>query len=118
MNPLALLSLLKNPWVLVIVACVLGMGGTGWYRMKWLGVVAGQERAIADAQKKADALANELIIAQAQAMAQTEKTVTVYRDRIIHAPTTNTCGPSMRDAARGVLDTLRGQPDAQRGPAR
>src|SRR4051812_34957217 len=30
-----ILSLLKNPWVLLILACAIGIGGTGWYRMKW-----------------------------------------------------------------------------------
>jgi hypothetical protein len=114
-NPLVLLSLLKNPWVLLIIACTLGIGGTGWYRMKWLGEVSGRQEAIIEAQKKADDLANELIIAQAAAFAVTEKTVTVFKDRIIHAPTTSTCGPTVRDAARGVLETLRGPADPQRG---
>ena len=71
-------------------------------------VIAADQKAIEKAQKKADDIANELIIAQAQAMAVTEKTVTVYRDRVIHAPTTTTCGPAVRDAAAGVLDAFRG----------
>lgn len=102
MNPLALLSLLKNPWVLVAIVGVLGIGGTGWYRMQWLSVVAGQERAISQAQKKADELANELVILQAAAMAANEKVHTVYRDKVVNAPLTNTCGPVVRDALRGV----------------
>ena len=111
-----ILSALKNPWVLLLVACVAGAGSTAWYRMRWLDCSAGQERAIADAQKKADDLANELVIAQAQAMAVTEKTVTVFRDRIVHAAQTNSCGPSVRDALRGVRATLDGgQPDAPSG---
>jgi len=75
---------------------------------------AGQAKAVADAQQKADKLANELIIAQAQAMATTEKVTTVYRDRITNAPQTNTCGDALRDAAAGVLEQLRG---GQAGPA-
>lgn len=104
MSLAALLPLLRNPWVLLLAACLIGIAGTGWYRMQWLSVVAGQERAISQAQKKADALANELIIAQAAAMAANEKTVTVYRDRIINAPLTNSCGPAVRDALRGLRD--------------
>ncbi len=115
MNPLALLSLLRNPWVLVIVVSVIGVGGTGWYRMRWLSEISGRQEAVIAAQKKADTLANELVIAQAQAMAVTEKTVTVYRDRIAHAAQTNTCGPVIRDALRGVRDTVGSQPDSLGG---
>ncbi len=77
-------------------------------------VIAADQKAIEKAQKKADDAANELIIAQAQAMAVTEKTVTVYRDRIVHAPVTSTCGPTVHDAAAGVLDAFRGAGAANR----
>lgn len=82
-------------------------------------IEAADAKAVAEAQRKADALSNELVIAQAAAMAVTEKTVTVYRDRIANAPSTSTCGPAVRDAAHGVLDTFGGGgPGAQRGAPR
>jgi hypothetical protein len=107
-----ILSALKNPWVLLLIACGIGAAGTGWYRMQWLSVVEGQEQAIADAQKKADDLSNQLIVAQKVAEEATAKTVTVYRDRIVNAPQTSTCGPSVGAAADGVRALLRG-PEAK-----
>lgn len=102
----AILAALRNPWLLLLIACVAGAGGTGWYRMRWLDAVHGQEAAVADAQRKADALANELVIAQAMAMAKTERTVTVWRDKVIHAPVTSSCGPVVGDALRGVREIV------------
>ena len=32
----AILPLLRNPWILLVIACVVGIGGTGWYRLQWL----------------------------------------------------------------------------------
>lgn len=46
------LSALANPWVLVIVAAVLGLGGTGWYRMQYLGEVAARTADVEAAQAK------------------------------------------------------------------
>lgn len=113
---LAALVFLRSPWVLLALACVIGAGGTGWYRMKWLDEIHGREVAVAEAQKKADSLANEIIIAQAAAMAVTERTVTVFRDRIANAPQTSSCGPVLRDAIGGVREILRGgDAGAQRG---
>lgn len=31
-----ILSLLRNPWILLVIACAIGAGGTGWYRMQWI----------------------------------------------------------------------------------
>jgi hypothetical protein len=104
---ISILPLLRNPWILLVIACALGIGGTGYYRMRWLSVVEGQERAIADAQKKADDLSNKLIVAQKAAKEATGKIVTVFQDRIIHAPSTSTCGPSVGAAADGVRALLR-----------
>lgn len=101
-----ILSALRNPWVLLLAACVAGASGTGWYRMRWLDCSAGQERAIADAQAKADDLSDKLIVAEAAKKAATEKTVTVYRDRIVNAPQTSNCGPSVGAAADGVRALL------------
>ena len=108
---LPLLGLLRNPWVLVLIVSALGMGGTGWYRMKWLGEVNGRERAVAEAQIKADRLANELIVAQAAAMAVTERKVVTYVDRIrtVQAPDTACpADPRMRLGNVGVRDIIRG----------
>lgn len=104
----AILSALRNPWVLLLIACVAGAAGTGWYRMRWLSVVDGQERAIADAQKKADGLSNKLIVAQQAAKEATAKTVTVYKTKVANDPSTSNCGPAMRDAADGVRALLSG----------
>jgi hypothetical protein len=95
-----------------ILLLVLSAAGAGLYAKGRsdgrLAIEAADAKAVADAQKKADDLANELIIAQAQAMAVTEKTVVQYRDRIVNAPKTSSCGPAVRDAAAGVRDILRG----------
>ena len=42
----------RNPWVLLAIACVIGIGGTGWYRMRWLGGVAARASDVAAAQQK------------------------------------------------------------------
>lgn len=81
---------------------------------------ANAESAARKAEQHAQTVSDELIIAQAAAMAVTERTVTVYRDRIANAPKTSTCGPAVRDAGRGVLDLLTpgaGPPDAGGKPA-
>jgi hypothetical protein len=110
---LPILSALKNPWVLLLIACALGIAGTSFYRAKYDHLVAANAIAIADAQKKADDLANQLIRTEAAARAATERTVTVYRDRIIHAPSTSTCGPSVGAAADGVRALLGGGSNAK-----
>ena len=111
---IALLGLLRNPWLLLVIACVAGMAGTGWYRMKWEGEKAAyagfrekEAKAVLAAQAKAEALSNELIIAQAASMAVTERTVVSYVDKIIH-DTPSACPPSSaaRDGSRAVRDLL------------
>jgi hypothetical protein len=96
------LSLLRNPWVLLLLACAIGAAGTGWYRAKYHNLQAANATAIAEAQRKADALANELIIAQAAAMAVTKETVTVWRDKVKNDPSADSVSPAVRDALRGV----------------
>ena len=68
-----------------------------WDRADLAEAKAGQEKAISAAQKKADDLANELVIAQAQAMAVTTQKVVTYVDRIQASPD---------DAARNVAGSL------------
>lgn len=68
-----------------------------WDRADLAEEKAGQEKAISAAQKKADDLANELVIAQAQAMAVTQQKVVTYVDRIRTSPD---------DAARNIAGSL------------
>lgn len=67
-------------------------------------------KAVAEAQTNADRLANELVIAQAQAMAVTETTKTVYVDRIKNVPVTSACpaSPAVRAGLDGVHDIIYG----------
>lgn len=80
-----------------------------------------QAEAIQKAQDKADALANELIIAQAAAMAVNEKTTTVYVDRIHNVQSADTAcaaDPRMQLGSRGVRDLIygSGEPQTTSGP--
>lgn len=63
---------------------------------------AAQAEAVIAAQKQADMLANQLVAAEAKARDATAKVVTVYQDRIVHAPQTSSCGPVLRDAVAGL----------------
>ena len=104
-----MLGLIPIPWkiagaavgLLLIAAAFLGVYVKG--RSDGAAAIeAADAIAIQQAQKKADALANELIIAQAAAMAVNEKTVTIYRDKVANDPSANSVSPAVRDALRGV----------------
>lgn len=124
MNPLALLGLLKNPWVLLAIACAMGAAGTGWYRMRWEGCVAARaddarkaEQAKAEALQKAQASSDRIITEQAQVLALTAGKAGSVTERIIHVPVTTACvqSPAVRAAVDGVRDILApggGQADA------
>ncbi len=124
---MTVLALLRNPWVLLLIACVAGIGGTGYYKLRFESCIAARaeekasaERAARAAEEKAQQLSDDLLKAQAAALAANNKTVTVYRDRVINAPSTNTCGPAVRDAVdgvRAVLGARGGADQTQRGPA-
>lgn len=88
--------------------------GLLWYRGQAANCRADQAAAIIEAQKRADALSNELIIAQAQAMAVTEKKVVEYVDRIKTVQVASECPPDERDrlGSRGVRSIL-GDPKAK-----
>lgn len=60
------------------------------------------------AQKQADSLAEQLIRTENAAREATAKTTTVYKDRIVNAPQTNSCGPALRDARDGVCALIHG----------
>jgi uncharacterized membrane protein len=113
---LALLGLLKNPWVLLIIACALGVIGTGWYRMEYESEKAGRVADALAAQQAADAKVNQAKTASDTALAdlqtklalQSTQSIT-YVDRIVHdAPSACPPSPAARDAARGVRDLLSG----------
>lgn len=86
--------------------------------------IAAYESAEARAIKHAAQLSDELVIAQAQAMAVTEKKVVSYVDRIrtVQAPDTACAAdPRMRIGSHGVRDLLGretggGAPAAVQGP--
>lgn len=65
-----------------------------------------QAAAVLKAQERADALANELVIEQAKAMAGTEKVVIEYRDRIRNAADDP---ERLRAIARGLRDITSGR---------
>ena len=53
------LSALANPWLLLAVVTVAGLGGTGWYRMQYLSQVAARAADVEAAQAKVIAAAKE-----------------------------------------------------------
>ena len=110
MNALALLKFF--PWALSALMIV----ATLWYRGNYESEkalratqAAISQASVRSAEEKALSLSNELVIAQAQAMAITEKTVTLYQDRIVHVPVTIVCAqsPAMRDASAGVRQLIQ-----------
>lgn len=117
----ALTFLLSN-WRYAVMGILALALGVQTLRLAWADesiatTRAAQEKAIADAQAKADSLANELIIAQASAMAVTEKTVTSYVDRIVNVPVQTACVASPAVAAgldgmRAVLGGSQANPSA------
>jgi hypothetical protein len=123
---LPLLSLLKNPWVLLLIVGLAGVAGTGWYRMRWEGCVAARaedrvkaEQAKSAALEHAKNTSDAIIVEQAQALAATANRAAPVVERITHAPVTTGCGPVLRDAARGVrsiLDSGGGETQAGGGP--
>ena len=72
---LAIWKIIKNPWVLVLIAVVAGMGGTGWYRMQWLGEKAARAADLASAQQAA-------LQAQARDAAATAQIITAHQDEL------------------------------------
>lgn len=113
-----LFSLLKYaPWALAGLLLI----GMLWYRGGYESEKAARaadlvkaQAAARSAEDKAQSLSNELVIAQAEAMAIAEKTVTFYQDRILHVPVTTACAQSlaMRDASAGVRQLIRSSSSA------
>ena len=109
MSIAAILGLVKGAssyWREILIS-LLALGLL-WYRGEARGCRADQAAAIIEAQKRADALSNELVIAQAQAMAVTEKKVVEYVTQIRNVPGDPNCPADERDRAgsRGVRSIL------------
>ena len=112
---MAFLGLLKF-WREGLIGLLLALCGVQTVRLSWAHEqiateAAARTKAIADAQAKASALSDELIIAQAAAMAVTEKKVVTYVDRIrtVQAPDTACpADPRMRLGNTGVREIIRG----------
>jgi hypothetical protein len=49
----AIWQAIRNPWLLLLIACLIGAVGTTWYRMQWLGEVAARAQDLSDAQAAA-----------------------------------------------------------------
>lgn len=126
---LPILSLLKNPWILLLIACAIGAAGTGWYKMRHEGCVAARaedraaaEKARSEALEHARDTSDRIIAEQAQALAQTASKAQTVTERIIRVPVTTACAgaPAVVDALgslRGLLDSGGGEAPAERGPA-
>lgn len=118
--------LLAN-WKLLIIGLLVAALGVQSLRLAWaqnevITDRAAQAKAVADAREKAAKLSDELIIAQAAAMAVTEKKVVEYVDRIrtVQAPDTACAADErMRLGSAGVRDIIVGGsgPKAVSGPA-
>jgi hypothetical protein len=80
---------------IAVIAVLFGLWQ--WDRADLASAKEKAEAAVIAAQKKADALANELVIAQAIAMGVTQTKVTQYVDRIQSSPD---------DAARNIAGSL------------
>lgn len=112
----AFLALLRNPWVLLAIAIVAGLGGTGWYRMRWMGEVADRAKDVAEARDKLlkqqaeDAEYTRGLSDQLAAELAAKKEQTNVRSlAIARAPVTDGCANS--PAMRALFDGLRHRPD-------
>lgn len=97
------------PWAIALLCLVFGL----WERGNALSADSAFEKFKADAaaavaaQKIADAAESQkLLDEQAKRLAELRGQVSQLLQKIHHAPITNSCGPTVRDAARGVRDIL------------
>lgn len=113
------------PWLIAAAGLVVGGGGTLWFKGKYHQCTAAREadrlaaeQARSAALEAARVASDRIITEQAQAIAATANRAAPVIERIIHATVTNSCGPVVRDAARGVRDILNaggGQAEAGGG---
>lgn len=110
------IGILLANWKLIAIGLLVAALGVQTLRLSWAQneIVAdrlAQAKAVQEAKDKATALSNELIIAQAAAMAVTEKKVIEYVDRIRAVPAPDTACPAdprMRLGNHGVRDIMGG----------
>ena len=101
------------PWLLSLAFLIGGAGGTLWYRGQYEACQASAADAILK-QQQADAAESARILAQEQARtAALRKQTDAFLQQVKNEPTTSSCGPSVRDAERGlraILDSGAAQP--------
>lgn len=121
-----LLGFLRGNWQWVLIAGALAWGAIaqiGWERCSAATARADADRtaAVLKAQQAAAALSDELIIAQAQAMANTDRKVVTYVDRIRRVVDPDGACPAdrrMQLGSHGVRDIVGGDgAEAGGGPA-
>lgn len=110
------IGLLLTNWKLIVIGLLVAALGVQTLRLAWaqnelVEDRLAQAKAVQEAKDKAKELSDELIIAQAAAMAVTEKKVTEYVDRIrtVTVPDTACAAdPRMRIGNHGVRDIVGG----------
>lgn len=111
------LTFLMANWRYVLMgALALGLGvqtlRLAWVNEEFTSYKLEEAKAVKKAQDKADALATDLLIAEAKAYEVRTKTITSYIDRIVHVstPSDRKCDLDPRNVAgsHGVSDIVRG----------
>lgn len=109
---MSIAALLAN-WKMLALGLLVAALGVQTLRLSWaqnelISDKLAQADAVRKAQDRADDLSNELIIAQAQAMAQITQTLQPSKERIASAPLTAVCrdSPAIRAAIDGVRNAL------------
>jgi hypothetical protein len=117
-----LLGLLPSwvPFALVGVLVAGLVGGFFALRASWQAegaarVVAADQKALIEQQKRDAALSATLIARQAEQLAELSTRANTVIRRIDNAPVTTGCGPVMRDASRGLRELFGGPGGAPAG---
>ncbi|MBN9086261.1 MAG: hypothetical protein J0J01_05095 [Reyranella sp.] len=117
-----LLGLLPS-WLPFAATALLLAGLVGGYfalRSAWraeaaAGVIAADQKAVIDQQRRDAALSKQIIARQAEQLAALEEKANAIVKRIDNAPKTTGCGPVMRDASRGLHELFGGAGGAPAG---
>jgi hypothetical protein len=117
-----LLGLLPSWAPLALVGLLVAglVGGLFALRASWQAegaarVVAADQKALIEQQKRDAALSAAIITQQAEQLAALSARANTVIRRIDHAPVTTGCGPVMRDASRGLRELLGGPGGAPAG---